>query len=49
MKIFEQNISAIIKYHYKYVKFSILTYIVTKKVVELTGDVLKLQINLYQL
>lgn len=27
----------------------VLTYIVTKKVVELTGDVLTLQINLYQL
>ena len=39
MQIFGQNISALIKYHYKYVKFSILTYIVTKKVVELTGDV----------
>ena len=49
MQIFGQNISALIKYHYKYVKFSILTYIVTKKVVELTGDVLTLQINLYQL
>ena len=39
MQIFGQNISTLLKYHYKYVKFSILTYIVSKKVVELTGDV----------
>ena len=37
MQILERNNSALLKYHYKYVKFSILTYIVSKKVVELTG------------
>ena len=37
MQIFGQNISTLLKYHYKYVKFRVLTYIVSKKVVELTG------------